>query len=350
MAGAAGAARQAGVGGVGAEAVAVAVEHRRRVVGGCWGSGGWWDNGGSCTRSDESLLDRGCVDGCSMESVAMEPCVAGGEQSEAFAVGGVEVGDEVGVGLLSGRFVVPLVDSQGELTGSLEREKGRSDGGAIADGVFTSNGEGAAFVDVGPNRVDGVGGCPGTLKTEGVRLEFFIGDGSEASDELVHDGEDADVGVFSDGIGKGADEVVGDGLKDLSLKRVRSFDVLGVFRAECEVGTVDLGDLRTGGVLGVDGMEPGVGWDDKGNAARLEFVDVGVDDEGEMAEEAVAAVGCNRQGVGAERAEEAVQALAVHEFWAVKRRQSWVREVEGNLSSHGDNNSVVKKMSKMMSK
>jgi hypothetical protein len=66
------------------------------------------------------------------------------------------------------------------------------------------------------------------------------------------------------------------------------------------VGTVDLGDLGTGGVLGVDGMKPGVGWDDKGNAARLKFIDVGVDDEGDMAEEAVAAIGCNRQGVGGE--------------------------------------------------
>jgi hypothetical protein len=79
------------------------------------------------------LFDRGCSLGCSLEGVAVEPCIAGGEESEAFAVGGIEVGDKVGVGLLDCGFVVPLEDSQGELAGLLKCEEGGSNGGAVAD-------------------------------------------------------------------------------------------------------------------------------------------------------------------------------------------------------------------------
>jgi hypothetical protein len=96
---------------------------------------------------------------------------------------------------------------------------------------LTGDSERAALVDVGPDCVDGVGERPRALQVGGVRLEFLVGDSSKAGDELVHNGEDGYVGALGDGIGKGADEVVGDGLKDLGLKRVRSFDSLRVFHA-----------------------------------------------------------------------------------------------------------------------
>jgi hypothetical protein len=190
-----GAARHAGVGWVGAKAVAVAVEHRCRVVGSCWGSGGRWGDGGSCTRSKESLLDRGCDDGCGLESIAVEPCVAGREKSEAFAVGGVEVGDKVGVGLLGGGVLCHSWTARVNwpVRSSMRRAAAM---GAITDWVFAGDCECAALVDVGPNRVDGVGGCPRVLQVEGIRLEFLVGDCSEASNELIHDGEDGDVGLL----------------------------------------------------------------------------------------------------------------------------------------------------------
>lgn len=106
------------------------------------------------------------------------------------------------------------------------------------------------------------GGVPHASDVVTVLAEVGPSD-NELGFQTLYDLEDGDVGEAAFRVRERMDRLIGDGGVDQGLEGYVGVDVLGVEGSVGCVGTVDLDDSEAGCVGWMNGVSPGVDWDDE---------------------------------------------------------------------------------------
>ena len=123
-----------------------------------------------------------------------------GDLSFAFDIGSFEVYFETGVRLAGFRCFAPIKDGIFKLTSLFDAVESFAHGRGFGDGIVASSSKSAAFFDILPNKLDGIGWVPEAFEVLLVLIKLVEADFPIGLVEMLKDGESEDVGVANGGI------------------------------------------------------------------------------------------------------------------------------------------------------